>query len=67
MSHVTKIILRLVLNRNRSIFREKLSDEQFGYKPGKGMRNATICLKAIMEKCIEKKAKEFVYLFHRLC
>ena len=30
MSHVTKIILRVVLNRNKSICKEKLSDEQFG-------------------------------------
>jgi len=55
MSHVTKIILRVLLNRNKSIFREKLSDEQFGYKPGYGTRNATLCLRAIMEKCIEKQ------------
>ena len=53
MSHVTKIILRVMPNRNKSTFREKLSDEQFGYKPGKGTRNATLCLRAIMEKCIE--------------
>ena len=55
MSHVTKIILRVVLNRNKSLFREELSDEQFGYKPGKGTRNATLCLRTIMEKCIEKQ------------
>ena len=45
MSHVTKIILRVVLNRNKSIFREKLSDEQFRNKPGKGTRNATLCFR----------------------
>ena len=60
MSHVTRIILRVVLNRNKSIFREKLSDEQFGYKPGKGMRNATLCLRKIMEKSIEKQKDLYI-------
>ena len=30
MSHVTKRILQVMLNRNKSTIREKLSDEQFG-------------------------------------
>ena len=50
VSHVTKIILRIILNRKKSFIRE-----QFGYKPGKGTRNATLCLRAIIEKCIEKQ------------
>ena len=44
-----------MLNRNKSTTREKLSDKQFGYKPGKGSRNATLYLRAIIEKCIEKQ------------
>ena len=60
MSHVTKIILRVILNRNKTTIREKLSDEQFGYKPGKGTRNATLCLRAIIEKCIEKQKDLYI-------
>ena len=60
MSHVTKIILRVVLNRNKSIFKEELLDEQFGFKPGKGTRNATLCLRTIMEKCIEKQKDLYI-------
>ena len=55
MSHVPKIMLRVILNRNRTTIREKLLDEQFGYKPGKGTRNATLCLRAIIEKCFKKQ------------
>ena len=60
MSHVTKIILHVILNRNKTTIREKLSDEQFGYKPGKGTRNATLCLRAIIEKCIEKQKDLYI-------
>ena len=60
MSHVTKIILRVILNRNKTTIREKLSDEQFGYKPGKGTRNATLCLRAIIEKCIETQKDLYI-------
>ena len=60
MSHVTKIILRVMLNRNKSTIREKVSDEQFGYKPGKGTRNANLCLRAIIDKCIEKQKELYI-------
>ena len=49
MSHATKIILRVILNSNKSAVKEKLSDEQSGCKPGKGTRNATLRLRAIIE------------------
>ena len=55
MSHVTKIILRVMLNRNKGTIRVKLSDERFGYKPRKGTRNAILCLKLILDKSIEKQ------------
>ena len=60
MSHVTKIILRVMLNRNKKIMREKIADEQFGYKPGKGTRNAILCLKTLIEKSIGKQRDLFI-------
>ena len=54
MSHVTKIVLRVLLNRMKQKLRSKLSDEQFGYQPGKGTRNAIFCLRMLAEKEIEK-------------
>ena len=66
MSHIKKIILRVVLNRNKSIFREKLSDEQFGYKPEKGTKNATLCVRTIMAKCIEKQKDLYICFINYL-
>ena len=60
MSHVTKIILRAMLNRNKCTIREKLSDEQFGYKPGKGTRDAILCLRVIIDKCFEKEKNFYI-------
>ena len=60
MSHVTKIMLRMLLNRMKQKLRSKLSDEQFGYQPGKGTRNATFCLRMLAEKAIEKQKDLYI-------
>ena len=61
MSHVMKIILRVVLNRIKDTIRRELSEDQFGYRPGKGTRNAILCLRSLMEKRIEKQ-KTCIYV-----
>lgn len=38
----------------KDTIRASLPYEQFGYRPGKGTRNAILCLKILAEKCIEK-------------
>ena len=43
MSHIMKIILRILMNRNERRINEAISDVQFGYKSGKGTRNAVLC------------------------
>ena len=60
MSHVTKIILRLELNRVKGAIRRNLSDEQFGYRLGKGTRNAILCLRTLTEKCKEKQKDLYI-------
>ena len=40
ISHITKIILRILMNRNKRRINEPISDVQFGYKSGKGTKNA---------------------------
>ena len=42
MSHITKIILRILMNRNKRRINEAISDVQFGHKSGKGTRNAVV-------------------------
>ena len=44
MSHVTKIVSRVMLNRNKSTIWEGVTNEQFGYKTGKRTRNAILSL-----------------------
>ena len=55
MSHVTKIVIRVLLNRMKQKLRSKLSDEQFGYQPRKGTRNAILCLRMLAGKVTEKQ------------
>ena len=60
MSHISKAILRVELERIKGPIRKNLSDEQFGYRPGKGTRNAILCLRTLTEKCIEKPKDMYI-------
>ena len=55
-----KIILRILMNRNKRRVNEAISDVQFGYKAGKGTRDAVLCLRMIMEKAIEKQKDLYI-------
>ena len=60
MCHITKVFLRVELSRIKGPIREIMSDEQFSYRPGKGTRNAILCLKTIIEKCREKQRDLYI-------
>ena len=60
MSHVTKIVLRVMLSRSKSAIMDRVSDEQFGYRPGKGTRNGILCLRILLEKSIEKQKDLYI-------
>ena len=60
MSHITKIILRILMKRNKRRINEAILDVQFGYKSGKGTRNAVLCLRMIVEKAIEKQKDLYI-------
>ena len=53
MSHLTKILLRVLMNRIRKSLRPEISRTQFGFVPDKGTRNAIFTLSMLMERCIE--------------
>ena len=53
MSHLTKILLRLVMNRNRNKTRSEVAQEQFGCIEGKGTTNAMHTLRIVIERSIE--------------
>ena len=49
MSHVAKIILRVLLLRARSKIRPEISEEQYGFMQDKGTRNAIYTLRTLAE------------------
>ena len=50
MSHFTKLVLRIVINRIRGRTLQEVSPEQYGFMPDKGTRNAIFVLKRLAEK-----------------
>ena len=43
MSHITKLVLRIVINRIRARTLQEVSPEQYGFMPDKGTRNEETC------------------------
>ena len=59
MSQVTKIILRVLLNRARNKIKEVVSEVQYGFGSGKGTRNAIFVTRMISERAIEMQRDLF--------
>ena len=53
MSHLTKILLKVLMRRNKSKIEAELSDTQFGFRPDCGTRNAVFTLKNVCQRAIE--------------
>ena len=53
MSHVTKIILRVLFLRLRSRIQPEIGREQFGFVEDAGTRNAIFVLRVITERAVE--------------
>ena len=60
MSHVTKILLRVIINRMRNKINFEISEEQYGFQPDKGTRNAIFIMRMISERAIEVKTPLYV-------
>ncbi|GFR64660.1 LINE-1 retrotransposable element ORF2 protein [Elysia marginata] len=60
MSHVTKILLRVVMMRIRSKIKPEIVDEQYGFVEGKGTINAVYTLRTLIQRAIE--VQKDVYL-----
>ena len=55
MSHVTKTLLHILINRLRRSIRPEISETQCGYVKDKGTRNAILMLRLVAEKSISKQ------------
>ena len=53
MSHITKIILRVLLIRIRNKIIPEIGWEQFGFRKNKGTRNAIFTLRTIIDHSIQ--------------
>ena len=55
MSHVAKIVLKVIGQRLKGKVEEYVDEEQYGFRKGRGTRNAILVLRSIMERAIEKQ------------
>ena len=60
MSHITKIIMRILLLRARNRITPEIGVEQFGFVKDSGTRNAIFTLKNLVERAIEMKRDVFL-------
>ena len=60
MSHVVKILLRILMKRARSKIRPEIGKEQFGFVEDAGTRNAIFVLRMISERAIEMKKDLYI-------
>ena len=60
MSQVAKIVLRVIDERLRRKVEETVDRAQFGFRKGKGTRNAIFVLRTIIERSIEKQKDLFM-------
>ena len=60
MSNITKIILRVITERNRKIFERESGKTQSGFIQGMGTREGIFSLRIIIEKLLEKHKKIYI-------
>ena len=53
MRHLTKGMLRVLMNRMRHNILAEISETQFGFMTDKGTRNAIFSLRTVMERAVE--------------
>jgi len=53
MSHLTKVLLRIIMNRIRDKILPEISETQFGFMADKGTLNAIFALRILMERAVE--------------
>ena len=55
MSHVTKLVLRIVINKIRGRTLDEIAPVQYGFMPDKGTGNAIFVLRRLVERSVEKQ------------
>jgi len=60
MSHLTKLIIRVLLKRIRGRTADEVAEEQYGFMPDKGTRNAIFLLRILAERSIQMQKNEYI-------
>ena len=60
MSHVTKLVLRIVINRIRGRTLDEIAPVQHGFMPDKRTGNAIFVLRRLVERSIEKQRDVYI-------
>ena len=63
ISHVTKLVLRVLMNRLRAMPLMEISQVQYGFMPDRGTRNAIFVLRRLVERSIQKQNVVFTCFF----
>ena len=58
---MTKLVLRIVINRIREITLDEIVPVQYGFMPDKGTGNAIFVLRRLVERSIEKQRDGYTY------
>ena len=61
MSHVTKILLKIILYRNSEAIDREIGENQSEFRKGKGTREGIFNLRTISERYLEKQ-KIYTYV-----
>lgn len=60
MSHVTKILLKIILYRNSAAIDREIGENQSGFRKGKGTREGIFNLRTISERYLEKQKDLYI-------
>ena len=60
MSHVTKILLKVILQRNKTKIDVEISETQSGFRKGRGTREGIFNLRTINERYLEKEKDVYI-------
>ena len=60
MSHVMKALLKIILDRNEKKLEAEISENQTGFRPGKGTREGILNLMTIIQRYMEVRKPVFI-------
>ena len=60
MPHITKIFLRIVLNRIKTVIDIEVDEAQFGFRPGRGTREGIFSFNVLAQKHIEYQKELYI-------